>query len=207
MEAKILYDEAGIINFISDYLENCFREYKWSGFLFKSTQNPDEAELNTPRVFRFLCSPDDINEDGYPDAVPSVTLMMQNSTLSSTGELNVSLSLHTALCSPSTAESEIAHPVEGSDVEYEISGSTCFSRENAQHDLYESSIVFTSRLARIVRACPLKIADIQTTPADASLPDFPYITSRIDFSVSLSLPKTLQHETENAINTFINSYL
>lgn len=206
MEAKILYDEAGIINFISDYLENCFREYKWSGFLFKSTQSPDEAVLNTPKVFRFLCSPDDINEDGYPNSVPSVTLMMQNSTLSSTGELNVSLSLHTALCSPSTAESEIAHPVEGSDA-YEISGSTEFSRENAQHELFESSVVFTSRLARIIRACPLKIADIQTTPADASLPDFPFITSRIDFSVSLSLPKTLQHETENDINSFINSYL
>ena len=207
MEAKILYDEAGIINFISDYLENCFREYKWSGFLFKTTQNPDEAVLNTPKVFRFLCSPDDITEDGFPDSVPSVTLMMQNSTLTSTGDLTVALSLHTALCSPSTAESEIAHPVEGVDNEYEISESTKFSRKNAQHELFESSIVFTSRLARIIRACPLKIADIQTTPADASLPDFPYITSRIDFSVSLSLPKTLQHETENDINSFISNYL
>lgn len=200
-----LYDSASIINYISDFLEQAFSEYKWGGFCFKTSDNPESGDATIPHIYRLICPPDEITDAGFPSAIPSVTLMLNSETLTASGGLTLSLSVHTALISPSISESEKAKPVEGD--KYEIEPSTEYDRANSQRELYESCVVFTSRVARILRACPLNLGDIQSTPPQASLPDYPYITSRLDFTIETKLPFACTAEVETPNVSFIQNWL
>ena len=191
---ETLFDATSVIHAICNYLETAFQQYKWSGFLFKTTDNTAEAKLATPKVYRLVCPPDEINESGFPVCVPSVTVMLR-------------IELHTALVSPSIADAEKAVPDPEHEGQFVIDENTEYTRENAQRELYQSCIVFTSRIARILRASPFSLGDISITPPEPSLPDFPFITSRIDTSYVQVLPKAVCTETETDINTFINEWL
>lgn len=204
---ETLFDATSVIHAICNYLETAFQQYKWSGFLFKTTDNTAEAKLATPKVYRLVCPPDDINDSGFPVCVPSVTVMLSSSALSTVGEMSLRLELHTALVSPSVADAEKAVPDSEHEGQYVIDENTEYTRENAQRELYQSCIIFTSRIARILRASPFSLGDISITPPEPSLPDFPFITSRIDTSYAQVLPKAVCTATETDINTFINEWL
>ena len=207
MEINTLYDSSSIIHYLEKYLNRCFAEYKWTGFMFKSSAAPEKAELKAPKVYAFLCPPDEIEDSGFPSSVPSVTIMLQRSALTQNGELTASISVHTALYSPSIADAEKAVPDSEIEGLYNISDSDVYTREKAQRELYESCLLVTSRVARILRACPLRLGEVSVTPPDGLLPDFPYITSRIDFDVSNPLPKAITTSINTEINDFINQWL
>lgn len=201
-----IYTPIDVLNALCDYLEVCIGSHKWNGLALKTgegVEGSSATELSTPHVYRFLCPPDEV-VDGYPSIVPSVTVILGTVSVEN-NTTRVPVSLHTAIVYPSVAESEKATPSESIyTIDPEREG---YTRAGAQRSLYVQALRLTQTIAAFVQASPFKITNLSIMPPEASLPDFPFCTARIDATIEQNEPTARRINTGTAQNTFINEWL
>lgn len=203
-----IYTPIDVLNALSDYLEMCIGSHKWNGMTLKTgegVEGSSAAELSVPHVYRFLCPPDEV-VDGYPSIVPSVTVILGTVSVEN-NTTRVPVSLHTAVVYPSVAESEKATPTPTDGVYTIDPERDGYTRAGAQRSLYVQTMRLTQTIAAFVQASPFKITNLSIMPPEASLPDFPYCTARIDATIEQNEPTVRRINTDTEQNTFINEWL
>lgn len=199
-----LYTPTSIIESICDYLRKCIKERKWGTIMGKSSDAPEDANLQMPYVYSFLCPPDDMNE-GYPQKIPSITVMLGNISIDpNTGAFRVPVQIHTAQVSSSISESEKSVPNENGN--YDIEPREGYTREEAQRNLYKDALYLLESVGCMVQSMEFRTENLTITPPDPTLPDFPYITGRIDFDVTQNVPSSMKRSFESN-KAFIDSWL
>lgn len=199
-----IYTPTAIIETICAFLRECIEARKWGTIQSKSSETPDDATLHKPHVYAFLCPPDSI-VDGYPQQIPSVTVMLGSVTIDpNTGSFRVPVQIHTAQVSSAISESEKAIPNKNGN--YDIEPREGYTRENAQRELYKDCLYLLESVGCMIQSMTLRTENLTITPPDQSLPDFPYITGRIDFDVTQNVPSSLKRSYESE-KAFIDSWL
>lgn len=199
-----IYTPTAIIDTICIFLRECIAARKWGTIMGKSSDAPEDANLQMPYVYSFLCPPDDMNED-YPQKIPSITVMLGNISIDpNTGAFRVPVQIHTAQVYPAVSESEKAVP--NGNGNYDIEPREGYTREEAQRNLYKDALYLLESVGCMVQSMSLRTENLTITPPDPTLPDFPYITGRIDFDVTQNVPSSMKRSFESN-KAFIDSWL
>ena len=190
-----------IVSHIAGELRAYYTTHRANGLSYKTDGDSDAFDVATPTVFEYLCPPDEI-ADGFPEIVPSVTLIVDGITPTASG-LDMDISLHTAVVNPSTSESETATPTKDAPDEYTIEPGTGYTNADAQRALYKESFDLTYRTLCAIRGMKYQgasIDNLRMTPPSPHLESFPYATGIVSFKVSIiqqiAIRDTLRTEIE-----------
>lgn len=193
-----------IVSHIAGELRAYYTKHYANGLSYKTDGDSDAFDVATPTVFEYLCPPDAIS-DGFPEIMPSVTLIVNEITPTASG-LDIDISLHTAVVNPSTSESETATPVTGESNRYEIAPGTEYTNADAQRTLYRESFDLTYRTLCAIRGMKYQgvtIDNLRMTPPSPHLENFPYSTGIVSFKVSIVQSMAIRDTLRTQINSLL----
>lgn len=195
----------GLIDFIGERLDVYFRTRRFNGVAYKSDADAGEFKCESPFVYKFLCPPDQLNDAGYPERLPSVTVVVDAVRPVSNLSQEIDISLHLAIAGGSTSDRETFRRV--SQNVFAPDETDGYSAEYAQIDLYKSCLLFMQAGLDAVGGISyngLKITNIRATPPDLTLSDWPYTTCAIYFTCEIMISKVAQNSAANELREKID---
>lgn len=200
-ETECIFNAKDLVLYLKSKLDLYFANRKWNGVQYKNAVEADDFKSDIPKVYPFLCPPDEISANGYPFAIPSITIVVNSITPSLRQDQTVSLSFHTALCNPSTSDKETASQVKDEENRYQLGNEGSYTNSQAQFDLYTQALQLSQQVVDClvgIASQGLRITDLSVTPPSTSLEDFPYATSVITCNINITqlLTNTYTQQTD-----------
>ena len=186
-EIECIFNANDLVLFLKKYLDVYFNNRKWNGISLKNVADSDSFSMSVPKVYPFLCPPDEIAESGYPQAVPSVTIVINSITPTLRQDQVVSISFHTAVYNPSTSEKETAEKT--GENEYTLKDGQDYTSSQAQLDLYTTSLSLAQTVMEYLIGLAgkgLRITDCTVQPPSIGLEDFPYSTAVVNCNIQIT---------------------
>ena len=157
-------------------------------FEFKSSDNTITYKKEVPHIYKWAVPMDDRNSMNYPNKIPSIALILDS--LDANGNMTkASITAHTAVVNPAISDSEIC-VYDAKKERWIFKDDAGYTQDKAYMDLYQNSLLLGTELITVLNRISkgaLSLSNLDFTPPDTEMADFPYSTSSVSFDVSYRL--------------------
>lgn len=151
---------------LDEYFQRC-------PFVFKASESNTSFEPSFPTIYEFCIPPQDRNSVGYPVNSPAIAIVAEELNASDVGDIEARISIHIAVCNPSTMVTET---VDGNNqAGYEFEKGAGYTQDNAFIDLYAACLrLGEETLTALSHADSVRLSELTLNTPDVNLPDFPF---------------------------------
>lgn len=173
------------MNLLAEGLKSYFVECPYE---FKGTESAIEYQKEIPHIYTWCVPMDDRNSSNYPTKIPSIALILDN--IDPNNDLSkATITAHIAVVNPSICDSEkVKYDAETGS--WKFLDTDNYTQEQAYMDLYKSCLLLgtetVTALQRLSKGS-LSLSNLNFTPPDVDLEDFPYAQCSVSFDVSYKI--------------------